>query len=133
MLITTLTTADQILRATICAAYKELEKYDLRTEIGATWRVRNGALVRIEFYVRQYVHKQEGDATSPFLRHSYLLDLPALDNNQALGYQWKTSLFGDGDQAEHFTSMRLLLEGLEADFGSHRALKLQTLQEVISN
>lgn len=119
MFITRNTTIDQVTRHDICKAHEILEQLDQESEIGCSTKVRNGAIVRIDFYVRQG-------------RTWHLIDLPALDNNPALAYQRRNSIGEDNDQANCYTTVKFMVERLENDFGSHRALKLQALQEVIN-
>lgn len=131
MLITSTTTADQVPRAAICRAYEILEKLEGNTEIGCTWRVRNGAITRLEFYKRQYLHSRPSPNT-PFVRSMYLVDLAELDNNVALAYKYQHAIDSDSDQANHYSKVSVLLEELDRTFGPHLALKLQALQEVVS-
>ena len=119
MFITRNTTTEQVTRRDICKAYEILEQLDQEDEIGCSIRVRNGSIVRIDFYLRQG-------------RAWQLVDLPALDNNPALAYQRRNSIGDDNDQANCYSLVKSMVKRLEQDFGSHRAIKLQALQEILS-
>lgn len=120
MLITTNTTADQVPRADICKAYQFLEMLDPHLSISTCLRTRGGTITRIEFSI-------------PVQRRAQVLvDLPALDNNSALAFLWRYKAESDVDQANMHRHVESIVEEFEEDFGSHRAIKLRALQEVIS-